>query len=358
MQAGRFPICVTSPSADTGVMTYARSQIAPPGEFGCFHVVSRCVRRAFLCGSDKFSGRNFDHRRQWIEDRIHFLAESFAVSIYSYAVMSNHTHIVLSVDPQAVSEWTDEGITDRWLRVFPGAMTQASSDEQKQRMRMSLLSTPERLKEIRARLGSLSWFMRALNEPIARMANQEDGCTGRFWEGRFKCQALLEPQAVVSAMAYVDLNPARASMAETLEESDHTSIKARLEPRESGPRAKKHLKNRPLRPVAGLYAEALLGMTERSYIDLVQWTGEQLHPLKRGRLKSQAESAHKPPQVVLKLSRHSDRWLRQVQGTEFKYYRAIGSAEALMAKAAELGQRWMQGVSGERAWLIIRSQTE
>jgi len=60
----------------------------------------------------------------------------------------------------------------------------------------------------------------------------------------------------------------------------------------------------------------------------------------------------------MKLSKHSDRWLRQVRGTESKYYRAIGSAEALMAKAPELGQHWMQGVSGERAWMILRSQTE
>jgi len=343
---------------DTVPMTYARSQIAPPGEYGCFHVVTRCVRRAFLCGSDQLTGKNFDHRRHWIEERIHFLAASFAVSVYSYAVMSNHTHIVLSVDPQAVLGWTDEQVADRWLRVFPGAMAQASSDEQKQRIRMGLLSTPDRMEEIRERLGSLSWFMRALNEPIARMANEEDNCSGRFWEGRFKCQALLEPQAVVSAMAYVDLNPARAKMADTLEESDHTSIKSRLKSRESAAGSKSKLSNAGLKPVAGLDAKALLDMTESSYIELVQWTGEQFHPMKRGKLIPRSDQGEKPPQVVLKLSNHSDRWLRQVRGTESKYYRAIGSAEALMAKAAELGQRWMQGVSGERAWMIIRSQTE
>jgi hypothetical protein len=221
-----------------------------------------------------------------------------------------------------------------------------------------LISTPDRLKEIRERLGSLSWFMRALNEPIARMANEEDNCSGRFWEGRFKCQALLEPQAVVSAMAYVDLNPARAKMADTLEESDHTSIRSRLESRGSVVGSKSKLSNAGLKPVAGLDAEALLDMTESSYIELVQWTGEQLHPMKRGKLIPRSDLEERPPQVVLRLSKHSDRWLRQVRGTESKYYRAIGSAEALMAKAAELGQRWMQGVSGERAWMILRSQTE
>ncbi|MGY6553041.1 MAG: transposase [Wenzhouxiangella sp.] len=110
-------------------MTYPRCQIAPPGPPGFFHVISRCVRRAYLCGLDRYSGRNFDHRRQWIEDRIRFLAESFAVSVYAYAVMSNHFHIVMSVDPNEAAAWSDEEVARRWLRVFPGAISQTEQPE-------------------------------------------------------------------------------------------------------------------------------------------------------------------------------------------------------------------------------------
>jgi len=338
-------------------MTYPRSHLVSDEEPGFYHVVSRCVRRAFLCGADRFTGRCFEHRRKWIEDRIVDLAEAFAVSVYSYAVMSNHFHVVLHVNPSAVDSWTDDEVARRWLAAFPGPLKRNPTEELAQRLRMAILSDPERVQELRKRLGSLSWFMKALNEPIARMANLEDGCTGKFWEGRFKCQVLLESQAVLSAMAYVDLNPARAHMAETLEESDHTSIKSRLESRDSLTN-RSTLTTKPLKPVAGLEAEGLLDMTETSYIELVRWTGEQHHPFKRGRLKPRVESSRNPPSCLWSISNHPDRWLRQVQGTESRYYRAIGSAEALMAKAAALGQSWMQGVSGERAWLILRSQTE
>ena len=156
----------------------------------------------------------------------------------------------------------------------------------------------------------------------------------------------------------VDLNPARTKMAETLEDSGHTSIKARLESRSPVLGKSSRSDEDARRPVASLDADALLDMTESNYIELVQWTGEQLHPLKRGKLRSRINSENKPPQVILQVFHHSKRWLRQVSGPESRCFGAIVSAGALMAKAVELGQRWMQGVSGEQARLILRSQTE
>jgi hypothetical protein len=200
------------------------------------------VRRAFLCGADHYSGQLFEHRRQWEEDRLRTLGEVFAVSIWGFAVMSNHLHVVVQTVPEVASAWSDLEVAERWVRLFarPG---------QAPEVRAALLAVhAERIAILCSRLSDLSWFMRTLSEPIARRANQEDRCKGRFWEGRFKCQALLDDAAVIAAMAYVDLNPVRAKLCDTLAASHHTSARQRIIEIEATPTAASHA----LAPVLGI----------------------------------------------------------------------------------------------------------
>jgi REP element-mobilizing transposase RayT len=214
-------------------MTKPRTELIALEATPWYHVVSRCVRRAFLCGQDHASGQNYEHRRGWIEARLRQLAGVFAIDIAAYAVMSNHYHIVLKVDQPRAVDWSDDEVLERWTRLFSGPLLvqrYLNADTRAQMGEAELDAVARWAETYRQRLADLSWFMRVLNEAIARQANAEDGVTGRFWEGRFKSQALLDEQALLAAMAYVDLNPIRANMAETPEASDYTSIQARLDP--------------------------------------------------------------------------------------------------------------------------------
>jgi len=211
-------------------MTRPRSSLVSLNDTPWYHVVNRCVRRAFLCGHDASTGHNFDHRRGWIETRIRELASVFTIDVAAYAVMSNHYHAVLRVDKARALALDDEAVLRRWTQLFTGPMlVQRYLSAARSQMGEGECAKVREFAELyRQRLHDLSWFMRVLNESIARQANAEDDCTGRFWEGRFKSQALLDEQALLAAMAYVDLNPIRAGMAESLLESLHTSIHARL----------------------------------------------------------------------------------------------------------------------------------
>ena len=209
-------------------MTKPRTELIALEATPWYHVVSRCVRRAFLCGQDHASGQNYEHRRGWIEARLRQLAGVFAIDIAAYAVMSNHYHIVLKVDQPRAVDWSDDEVLERWTRLFSGPLLvqrYLNADTRAQMGEAELDAVARWAETYRQRLADLSWFMRVLNEAIARQANAEDGVTGRFWEGRFKSQALLDEQALLAAMAYVDLNPIRADMAETPEASDYTSIR-------------------------------------------------------------------------------------------------------------------------------------
>jgi hypothetical protein len=98
----------------------ARKEIFRQGQSGLFHCWTRCVRRAFLLGKDPFTGKNHDHRRQWVLDRLRLLVSCFAIDVGFLAVMSNHLHLVLRVSAQIVDGWSDQEVARRWLRVYPG----------------------------------------------------------------------------------------------------------------------------------------------------------------------------------------------------------------------------------------------
>ena len=85
---------------------FARKDIVIEGEVGIYHCVSRCVRRAFLCGEDPVSGRDLGHRKDWIRDRLKLLIECMAVELCDYAVLSNHIHVVVRTRPDLVATWS------------------------------------------------------------------------------------------------------------------------------------------------------------------------------------------------------------------------------------------------------------
>ena len=275
-----------------------------------YHCVSRCVRRAFLCGEEQ--GKSFEHRRQWVEDRIHVLSDVFTIDVCAYAVMSNHTHLVLHVCTEKAQKLTTDEVIQRWHTLFKGTLlTQRySSPETRRDLSDAQLQSVKCTAEIwRKRLYDISWFMRALNEYIARAANKEDDCTGHFWEGRFKSQALLDDAALIACMAYVDLNPVRANLAVTPETSNHTSIQYRIRAANASKTPKRLM---PFVNNSKLKIENSLPFSLIDYLQLIDTTSRYISPHKRGKVVSNV------PNILERLNMGTDKWL--ILTTQFEVY--------------------------------------
>lgn len=319
---------------------------------GFYHVMSRCVRKAWLCGQDPDSGQNFEHRREWIRQRILFLSRIFAIDTYAYAVMTNHYHIVVYLDPDRVTGWSDEDIARRWLLLCPprwikSVSLDALAEHPVFRSHVAaLVAQPDKIAQYRERLRNLSWFMRFLNETVARRANAEDGVTGRFWESRFRSQALLDEAAVLTCMAYVDLNPIRSGLADRPETSAFTSIKLRLA-NKAGSSANVDSQDfsrlRPMAESSGATTIPLPNLREADYLELVDWVGRAPSSRHTG-----AIPAHLRP-VLERLGIKTTPWPENIHQFGRRYKLAAGHWEALKARARAIGRRWLQGQSTARA---------
>ena len=343
----------------------ARKEMIDPSEIQVCHTISRCVRRAFLCGSDPVTGESYEHRRQWIRDRLEFLASIFGIDCLTYAIMGNHIHLVLRSRPDVVRTWGDEEIARRWLRLFPRRREQDGSPAEPTEAEIAaIVNQPEVLEERRRRLSDISWWMRRTAEHIARCANREDRCTGHFWEGRYKCQLLLDEASLLACAAYVDLNPVRAAIAETPEASSFTGAKDRIDDLRTGQGAKwkrvhDHERNRPgrrsgwLSPVeakessdpvgpdgcdSGRRAsrKGFLAIPLCDYLELLDWTGRQVRSDKRGSIPK-----HLSP-ILARVGLDASDWCELVKKFGRTFKRVAGTAEHLSEEAKRRGLNWLQ----------------
>ena len=287
-------------------MTLPRKSLISLDDTPYYHCVSRCVRRAFLCGFDHYSKTDYEHRRDWLEEKLLATTSVFAIKLCAYAVMSNHYHVVLHVRSDIAQDWDTKAVIERWHSLFNGTLfsQQYLAGEVLSKSEMAVLEKDA--KRWKERLCSISWLMKIINEYIARKANAEDECTGRFWEGRFKSQALLDERALLSCMAYVDLNPIRAKMAKTPETSDFTSVKQRIE-------SAKHKQplHKSLERFVGNKNEVIgIPFTNKDYLKLVDWSGRIIREGKRGFIQSDT------PPILQRLSLEQDAW--RILTTEFE----------------------------------------
>ncbi|KGJ90717.1 transposase [Colwellia psychrerythraea] len=314
-----------------------------------YHLISRCVRRAFLCGVDKQTKQSFEHRRQWMVDRIRFLSTVFSIDVAAYAVMSNHYHLVVHVNQAQAKEWTIEEVCQRWGQLY-------QCHPLVKRLLMNTSSCQAEvdcalviIEKWRLQLTDISWLMRNLNEYIARKANKEDVCKGRFWEGRFKSQALLDEKAVLACMAYVDLNPIRAKIAYTPETSEFTSIFERIHGKASNKDSINEMSS-TTKPLLGFIGNSHqdspcgIAFSLLDYLTLIEATGKIIREDKKGYIAENTQP------LLQQLGINSEDWLALAQHFGKTYHQAVGSLDKLAQFACHTNKKW---ISGHRQQLSI-----
>ncbi|QFU22202.1 transposase [Shewanella eurypsychrophilus] len=322
-------------------MARPRSTLVSIEDTPFYHCMSKCVRFAWLTGVDKHTGKSYAHRRDWVESRILELAGVFAIDVAAYAVMSNHLHLVLRVDIFEANNWTDKEVVDHWHHLFKGTEITRKFTKGEVIESYEVASLKHSIAQFRSRLSDISWFMRALNEAIARKANKEDGCTGRFWEGRFKSQALLDEAAVLACMAYVDLNPIRAKMANTPESSDFTSIQRRIKSAMKGEQPK------ALLPFTGNEQKQMskgLMLSAKDYLQLVDETGRIIRADKHGEISSESQA------ILTRLNIPQENWIKLTTDFSRLFKGPVGTIQELDIYCEHLERKRRQGAANCQIW--------
>ncbi len=344
-----------------------RSDIVSLGQVGVYHCWSRCVRRAFLCGQDPLTKKDYEHRRTWIRDIEETLAGLFAIEVGFHAEMSNHIHLVLRTRPDIVGIWSDREVVRRWLVISHLTKSRDGRPREFSPARIALeLAIPNRVDKLRSRLADPSYFMAALCEHVSRRSNREDNCRGRFWEDRYKCRELADEAAILVCGIYVDLNQVRAGEAFTPEASTHTSAFDRILSRkrshssDAPSAAEAHLSGQPAdgwlceltledsqSPFGGATEcaitsrrasdKGLLPITLDDYLRLLDASGRMLRTDKSGVIPAELAP------ILQRLGIRPSNWSELVENYHDWFGLIVGSSGIIARRAADAGRCWFRG---------------
>lgn len=339
----------------------ARRKLLGHARKAVFHCWTRCVRRACLMGRDPLTGKDYSHRRRWIIKREEQLASLFAIEVEFRAEMRNHLHTILRTRPEIVRRWSRHEVARRWLTITKLAkcMSDAMPEPDPKRVEQ-LAKDKKKIEKLRKRLCDVSCFMGTLLENIARRANAEDGCRGRFWESRFKCRECTDKSGILVCAIYVDLNPIKAGEASSPETARYTSayqrIQARSQRKNARDRADGWMAELTLRPECK--AEEPLAYTSRSgrrasdlgilpisledYLKLLKWTARQLRSGQRQTIPKDLEA------ILDHFDVKSEAWLDTVDDYESAFCHVVGSSASMAQAAQRMGTRCLKGAAASR----------
>ncbi len=290
-----------------------------------YHCVAWPVRRAYLCGKDPLTGNDFEHRADWFRERLLLASEVFAIDVCAYSILPDRFSLILRVDSERAAGFSDASVLRRYGKFSPQAKLARG---------LSAKGLAEKTAEFRARLTDMGWFMRLINEHIARSANKEEGTSGRFWQGRFKSQALLDEQALFTAISFVDLNPIRHGLTATVQGSTNTSLRQRIAEKKKPIEAAVPLV--PLRGEGRAAKRKSLDIRFDQYLDALEWTSRSLGSKpKRG----------SDPEALLARRIDSGAWLKTMGGASFEGLTSFGTPASMQLEAERRGKRSLKGIS-------------
>ena len=367
-----------------------RRNVVDDDHVGVYHVWSRCVRRAWLCGQDPLTGKDWRHRKAWFFERLQELTAIFAIDACVWAILSNHYHLIIRNRPDLAAQWSDVEVVRRWWRLCPERKDEQGRPAEPTELEInSLLADPAQVAEYRKRLSSVSWFMKSLNEWFSRRANARRVFTDTFgrnassaatsstWEPfwpaastwtSMKFALTWRPRrrtppntsayrrilARILRRARAEASGAAPAPAVTdyqsddpdywlcpVDEQDRAPLLGPVVAPSCGAEAQESapLQGKNTCPAVKPWRHGFLPVSVDEYLKLLDWTGRQVVAGKRGVIDEAC------PPILERLGLQPSLWLETIEQFGTCFHGAVGHVEAMVAKAAQTGRHWIQGLN-------------